>query len=44
MSGAESVGDMWRADHLITGQNHASVRQVTDMIIEDTSFGVRLTP
>jgi len=32
------------ADHLITGQNHASARLVTDMIIEDTSFGVRLTP
>ncbi len=33
-----------RADHLITGQNHASARLVTDMVIEDTSFGVRLTP
>ena len=33
-----------RTDHLITGQNHTSARQVTDMVIEDTSFGVRLTP
>lgn len=29
--------------HLITGQNHESIEKVVQLIIEDTSFGVRMT-
>lgn len=31
------------AVHLISGQNHASIQKVVELVIEDTSFGVRLT-